>query len=96
MIFAEHDTNAAKKKKGRKGFQHHFNLPLLRYGIATHVHPIFFLELFAIFELVTALVVKAMRNKKRRRKILWALALSQHILERAFVFESSIERTYFL
>ena len=27
------------------------------------------LELFAIFELVTALIVKAMRNKKRRRKI---------------------------
>ena len=27
------------------------------------------LELFAIFELVTALKVKAMRNKKRRRKI---------------------------
>ena len=50
MIFAEHDTNAAKKKgnkkkkkkkKGRKGFQHHFNLPLLRYGIVKHVHPTF-------------------------------------------------------
>ena len=50
MIFAEYYTNAEKKKetkkkkkeKGRKGFQHHFNLPLLRYGIAKHLHPIFF------------------------------------------------------
>ena len=70
MIFAEYYTNAAKKKKkkGRKVFQHHFNLPLLRYGIAKGASDLS-LELFAIFELVTALKVKAMRNKKRRRKI---------------------------
>ena len=33
MIFSEYYTNTAKTQ-GRKGFQHHFNLSLLWYGIA--------------------------------------------------------------
>ena len=41
MSFAEYYTNMQGKNQGRKGFQHHFNLPLLRYGIVKHVHPTF-------------------------------------------------------
>ena len=67
MIFSEYYTNTAKTQ-GRKRFQHHFNLSLSWYGIATCASDLS-LELFASFELVTALIVKAMRNKKRRRKI---------------------------
>ena len=58
-----------QKNQGRKGFQHHFNLSQLGYGVRKTCASDLSLELFTIFELVTALKVKAVRNKKRRRKI---------------------------
>ena len=50
----------------------------------------------SIFKLVTALIVKAMRNKKRRRKIFIGPCTKQEYTERVFIFESFIKRTNFL
>ena len=50
----------------------------------------------SIFKLVTALIVKAMRNKKRRRKIFIGPCTKQAYTERVFIFESFIKRTNFL
>ena len=50
----------------------------------------------SIFKLVTALIVKAMRNKKRRRKIFIGPRTKQAYTERVFIFESFIKRTNFL
>ena len=57
------------------------------------------LELFAIFESVTALIVKVKRNKKRRRKIFMGpCTISQYIYirRRVFIFKSCVTRTNFL
>ena len=50
----------------------------------------------SIYKLVTALIVKAMRNKKRRRKIFIGTCTKQEYTERVFIFESFIKRTNFL
>ena len=51
----------------------------------------------SIFKLVTALItVKAMRNKKRRRKIFICACTKPAYTERVFIFESFIKRTNFL
>ena len=47
------------------------------------------LKLFAIFELVTALKVKAMRNKKRRRKILMGPCTKPAYTGNGFHFQAS-------
>ena len=47
------------------------------------------LELFAIFELVTALIVKAMRNKKRRRKIFMGPCTKPAYTGNRFHFQAS-------
>ena len=53
----------------------------------------------SIFKLVTALIVKAMRNKKRRRKIFICActkpACTERGTERVFIFESFVKRTNF-
>ena len=69
MSFAEYYTNMQQKTPGRKGFQHHFDLSRLGVWNCKTCASDLSLELFAIFESMTALKVKAMRNKKRRRKI---------------------------
>ena len=46
------------------------------------------LELFAIFELVTALIVKAMRNKKRRRKIFMGPCTKPEYTAKGFHFQA--------
>ena len=60
------------------------------------------LELFVIFELVTALIVKAMRNKKRRRKIFMGSCTKPAYTGNAFHFrvfhkpnEFSINSSFF-
>ena len=47
------------------------------------------LQLFAIFELVTALIVKAMRNKKRRRKIFMGPCTKPAYTGNGFRFQAS-------
>ena len=47
------------------------------------------LELFAILELVTALIVKAMRNKKRRRKIFMGPCTKPAYTGNGFHFQAS-------
>ena len=50
----------------------------------------------SIYKLVTALTVKAMRNKKRRRKIFIGPCTKPAYTEKVFIFESFIKRTNFL
>ena len=70
MIFAEYYANRQKKKKKERaeGLPTPFQFTTVEVWNCKGASDLS-LELFAIFELVTALKVKAMRNKKRRRKI---------------------------
>ena len=97
MNFAEYYTNMQEKKPRAEG------VPTPFYSITVEVWNCktcasdLSLELFAIFELVKALKVKAMRNKKRRGKIFMGPCTKLvYILQLAFIFKSSINRTSFL
>ena len=76
-----------QKNQGRKGFQHHFILSQLGYGVRKTCASDLSLELFTIFELVTALKVKAVRNKKRRRKIFMGPCTKPEYTAKGFHFQ---------